>query len=105
MSKDIIAVLAFLSPMQLLHSLTITFQLSTTFQLFVSVVVDTKNIKDQLFKLKLFRERWAITCARAHTHLEMSRQAKNCQPNKQQITHQDCFNFFYKPNRKKENIN
>ena len=55
---------------------------------------------------RLFRERRAIARARAHVqaHLEMSRRVKNCPPNKQQITHLDCF-YFYKPNGKKENIN
>ena len=40
---------------------------------------------------RLFRERWAIGHARTHAHPEMiSRQAKNCPPNKQQIARLDC---------------
>ena len=54
-------------------------------------------------------ERQAIAHACAHAHLEMSRQAKNCLPNKQQITHLDCFYFLQaqrkKEKHKKENIN
>ena len=42
----------------------------------------------------LFRERWAIARARAHAHLEMSRLAKNCPPNKQQIARLDYFYFL-----------
>ena len=58
---------------------------------------------------RLFHERQAIAHACAHAHLEMSRQAKNCLPNKLQITHLDCFYFLQaqrkKEKHKKENIN
>ena len=47
--------------------------------------------------IRIFRERWAIACASTHSHLEMSRWAKNCLSR--------LFFFFYKPNGKKENIN
>ena len=43
---------------------------------------------------RLFRESRAITRACAHAHLEMSRRAKNCPPNKQQIARLDCFYFL-----------
>ena len=43
---------------------------------------------------KLFHERRAIARARAHAHLEMSRRAKNCPPNKQQIARLECFYFL-----------
>ena len=43
---------------------------------------------------RLFRERRAIDHAGTHTHLEMSRRAKNCLPNKQQIARLDYFYFF-----------
>ena len=45
---------------------------------------------------RLFRERRAIAraCTHAHAHLEMSRRAKNCPPNKQQIARLECFYFI-----------
>ena len=43
---------------------------------------------------RLFHERRAIARIRAHAHLEMSRRAKNCLPNKQQITQLECFYFL-----------
>ena len=56
---------------------------------------------------RLFHERQA--CTHAHAHLEMSRQAKNYPPNKQQIAHLDCFYFLQaqwkKGKHKKENTN
>ena len=42
---------------------------------------------------RLFRERRAIARARAHAHIEMSRQTTNCPPNKQQIARLDCLFF------------
>ena len=45
-------------------------------------------------KCRLFHERWVIARAHAHAHLEMSRQAKNCPANKQQIARLECFYFL-----------
>ena len=41
-----------------------------------------------------FSMRRVIARACAHAHLEMSRRAKNCPPNKQQIPHLECFYFL-----------
>ena len=52
------------------------------------------NVPNKLMHNRLFHERRAITHVCTHAHLEMSRRAENCPPNKQQIARLDCFDFF-----------
>ena len=76
------------------------------FSIEVDVIVFLYNFFTFCY-VRLFPERWEITCTCAHVYLEQSRQAKNCLPNKQKITRLDNFYFLLVQlmKKKKEIVN